>query len=126
MSEVIKIVMDKNELQPLANSIKTLNGTLEIITLTGMENTLSNANEEIGTQSILIEQALNALNDKAGVINTCEVSYSGINGTITYSNGTSIIENSEENATLQVVKNSLLYINKTSSSAELSIVGSAN
>jgi hypothetical protein len=126
MSEVIKIVMDKNELQPLANSIKTLNGTLETITLTGMENTLSKANEEIDTQSILIEQALNALNNKVGIINTCEVSYSGINGSIIYSNGAAIMESLEENATLQVAKNSLLYINKTSSSAELSIVGEAN
>ena len=65
MSEKVQILMDKDELQPLANKIKILKGNNNSITLYGMENAVANANNEIESQSILLDQAIAALAGKS-------------------------------------------------------------
>lgn len=65
MSENVQILMDKDELQPLANKIKILKGNNNSITLYGMENAIANANNEIESQSILLDQAIAALAGKS-------------------------------------------------------------
>ena len=65
MSEAIKIVMDKNDLQPLADEVKKLRGGNEPITLAQMENELLSVNDEVDVQAELLVQIAAALEGKA-------------------------------------------------------------
>ena len=65
MSEAIKIVMDKNDLQPLADEVKKLRGGNELITLAQMENELLSVNDEVDVQAELLVQIAAALEGKA-------------------------------------------------------------
>lgn len=63
MSLVTKIVMDKDDLQPLADNIKTLSesGSTSKLTLAQMEVALEAANAEIAEQTSLINQIMEKL-----------------------------------------------------------------
>lgn len=63
MSEVIQVIMNKDELQPLADSIKTLSesGSTSKLTLAQMEAALEAANAEIAEQTSLINQIMEKL-----------------------------------------------------------------
>ena len=71
----------------LADEIRTLSGTSSPMGLDGMITNIENANNEIDTQADLINQIVNALQDKAS-FNTIYVSASaptddvGVNGDI--------------------------------------------
>lgn len=65
MSEVVKIVMDKNDLQPLADEVKKLRGGNESITLAQMEDELLSVNDEVDVQAELLVQIAAALEGKA-------------------------------------------------------------
>lgn len=67
MAENILVVMNKEDLQPLANDIKTLNGLSQskLITLDGMEKAIEDANDAIASQENLIAQISAALEGKA-------------------------------------------------------------
>lgn len=66
MAEITRVIMEKDELQPLADNIKILNGTQnEEITLSGMESVIQSSNAEIESQAAKLAQALSALNGKA-------------------------------------------------------------
>ena len=77
MAEVVQILTNKERLQPLADSIKTLKGSDADITLVGMEDTIENANASIENQANLIAQISDALENKAGSggvsLDTCTV-----------------------------------------------------
>lgn len=64
MAESIRIVMNKEDLQPLADEVKELKGTSDSITLAQMENELSMANNEIDAQAELLQQIITVLEGK--------------------------------------------------------------
>lgn len=64
MATVTKVIMDKDDLQPLADEIKELEGNVSNITLSQMENAISSANSEISRQSNLISEIVSALEGK--------------------------------------------------------------
>lgn len=68
MAENITVVMNKDDLQPLANDIKTLNGLgqSDLVTLNEMEKAVEDANDAIDSQENLIAQISAALEGKAG------------------------------------------------------------
>ena len=63
MSEVIQVIMNKDELQPLADSIKILSesDSTSKLTLAQMEAALEAANAEIAEQTSLINQIMEKL-----------------------------------------------------------------
>lgn len=82
MAEVVtKVIMDKDDLQPLADEIKELGGVSGAITLGQMETKLQDANAEISEQDALVEQLISAMQGKSvppsvgegGSIETCTV-----------------------------------------------------
>ena len=65
MAEVVtKVIMDKDDLQPLADEIKELSGVSGAITLGQMETKLQSANQEINEQDALVEQLIQAMQGK--------------------------------------------------------------
>lgn len=67
MAENIVVVMNKDDLQPLANDIKTLNGLSQsdLVTLNEMEKAIEDANDAVDSQENLIAQISAALEGKA-------------------------------------------------------------
>lgn len=67
MAENILVVMNKEDLQPLANDIKTLNGLSQsdLVTLDEMEKAIEDANDAVDSQKNLIAQISAALEGKA-------------------------------------------------------------
>lgn len=67
MAENILVVMNKEDLQPLANDIKTLNGLSQsnLITLNEMEKAIEDTNDAVDSQENLIAQISAALEGKA-------------------------------------------------------------
>lgn len=63
MSEVVRVIMNKDELQPLVDSIKTLSesSSTSKLTLAQMEAALEAANAEIAEQTSLINQIMEKL-----------------------------------------------------------------
>lgn len=96
MAEVMQILMDKERLQPLADSIKTLKGSDADITLVGMEDTVENANASIENQADLIAQISDALENKAaggGVsVETCTVTIKPVGNAVGYVSYTTVDE----------------------------------
>lgn len=60
----IKVIMDHDELQPIADNIKVLKGNYSDLTLKDMENSLGEVNEEVSIQADLINQIAVALEGK--------------------------------------------------------------
>lgn len=87
MATVTKVIMDKDDLQPLADGIKELEGNTSNITLSQMENAISSTNSEINRQGTLISEIISALDGKgapggggsgSGAVETCTLSIKGI------------------------------------------------
>ena len=78
MATVTKVIMDKDDLQPLADGIKELEGNTSNITLSQMENAISSTNSEINRQGTLISEIISALEGKSvpgggASVETCNV-----------------------------------------------------
>lgn len=60
-----RIIAERSELQPLADSIKTLQGSSGAITLDGMKSAMRAANTEVASQADIISQISDTLDDKS-------------------------------------------------------------
>lgn len=74
----IKILTNKEEITPIADEIRQLNGTTELMDLNTMTNNLDKANNEINTQAIKLDELKTILAGKAGggsggAVETCTV-----------------------------------------------------
>lgn len=76
------VIMDKSQMQPLADGIKEVSGTTSAITLNDMEAAIATVNTEVDTQSQLLSIIAQALENKVGVSPIVEITKTGAITTI--------------------------------------------
>lgn len=111
------VILKVEKVSNVANEIRTMNGSVELLSLEEMTTELSAANSEIDTQASLIEQITSALEGKvAGSsennnIITANIAFNG--GVIYYLTTNKTFQSLDTNSSNVEILNGILYTTST-------------